>query len=419
MPLKILFVTNGFSFPTQPGAPRPYRTSRWLVEHGHEVTVFCNRRHYQLDEDTFFGTVDAPETVEGIRVVGLETVKGLRRSLWRRALAYLALTWQTWKQGRKLPPQDVVLVGTPPLLAPAAALMLARRWKARSVMEIRDLFPHEAEAIGKVRSRPLLYLWHRWETGLRRRFDHLVFNLPMLVDMLEGEGHAPERVTVIPNGYDLDSDAAAPLPAPIAQFFEANAGKTVVGYVGAMGHSWNIPMILDTARRLRDRDDIVFFLLGKGEHKPALMAQAEREGLANIAFFDPVSSREANTATRSCDIMLMPFYENALHDYALPNKLFDYMGAARPIVCAGARQSAEIIEAAGGGRTVPAEDDAAMAAAIVELTDASEGLAAIGARNRAHVEANLMRSVVNERWHRAIGTRPDPAGDRQMPSAAE
>lgn len=407
--MRILFVTNGFSFPHQPGAPRPYRTARWLVEHGHEVTVFCNRRHYQLDEETFMGTVDAPEVVEGIRVVGLATGSGLRRSLWRRAMAYLALTRETWRQGRRLPPQDVVLAGTPPLLVPAAALALARRWGARSVLEIRDLFPHEAEAIGKVRSKPLLWLWHRWERGLRRRFDHLVFNLPMLVDMLGDEGHDPERCTVIPNGYDSDSDAGAPLPEPIESFFADNAGKTVVGYVGAMGHSWNIPLLLAAAERLRDRDDIAFFLLGKGEHKPALAAEAKRLGLGNIAFFDPVSSRQANTAVRRCDIMVMPFYDTPLHDYSLPNKLFDYMGAGRAIVVAGAKQSAEIVTAAGGGRAVPADDPAALVAAIAELADDPEATKAAGRGNRAYVERHLMRDVVNRRWHRVLGTAPDPA----------
>ena len=55
--MKILFVSNHFSLPFQPGAPRPWKIAHYLRSIGHEVTVITNRRHY-FDENlnAFVGT---------------------------------------------------------------------------------------------------------------------------------------------------------------------------------------------------------------------------------------------------------------------------------------------------------------------------------------------------------------------------
>ncbi len=47
--MRILYISNHFSLPNLPGAPRPFKVASYLQSCGNTVTVITNRRHY-LDE---------------------------------------------------------------------------------------------------------------------------------------------------------------------------------------------------------------------------------------------------------------------------------------------------------------------------------------------------------------------------------
>ena len=73
---------------------------------------------------------------------------------------------------------------------------------------------------------------------------------------------------------------------------------------------------------------------GGGDRKPALVDEAGRRRLDNVDFVDPVPKREVPGWLARADACLLPYQDNALFAGALPNKAFDYLGAARPIVAA-------------------------------------------------------------------------------------
>jgi len=83
----------------------------------------------------------------------------------------------------------------------------------------------------------------------------------------------------------------------------------------------------------------------------------------------------------------------------LPNKLFDFLAAARPIVVAGSGETAAAIERAGCGLIVDAEDGKAMAAALRQLADLpEEDRINLGQAGKKYVTEHYDREVLSGRF---------------------
>ncbi len=401
--MRILYVLNTFNLPDQAGSGRFYHFARWAVKQGHDITIFCNARHNWTDDIVFRGSIENPDVFDGIKVVGLSTPAGRRKSKLLRAINYLWLTVQVYLKGRKLRNLDVVIAGTPPLFVPRAALAVAMHHKALSVLEVRDLYPHTAVALGVVRNPLIIKAWRMFEDSLRRGFERIVVSVPRLLPMLVEEGVREEKITVITNGYDLENDESADLSGELAEFFDNNKGRFIVGYTGNMGLAWNIPCMVKAAMLLKDRDDIAFFFLGKGEHYKNCARMARENGLENVAFFPPVGRKQALEATRRCKALMFMYFDDDFFNYALPNKFFDYMGSGRPLIYGGSGSVEDILEKSDGGLVVPANNTERLAGAIMQLADNPGRAAKMGSNNRHYVEAHLLREQQHAKWKKVLG----------------
>jgi len=126
-------------------------------------------------------------------------------------------------------------------------------------------------------------------------------------------------------------------------------------------------------------------LVGNGDEKPRLQRLVDELGLSNVEFLSTVPRSESVRLLAAADVFVLPNRKGRFFEGNLPNKLFDYLASARPIIVAGAGESAEVISEAGAGVAVAAEDPAEVVEAIMAyfLTAPAER-EAIGQRGRSH-----------------------------------
>jgi glycosyltransferase involved in cell wall biosynthesis len=400
--MRILYLSNHFALLSQPGAPRPWHVARYLARMGHDVTVLTNHRHY-LDENLPVGSTDYtnPQVVAGVRIIGLETTAGRRKSLFGRLLNYAAFAVSALLTGRRLPPQDMLIVGTPPLLAPVTGLVLGWLWKAFAVLEIRDLHPEKAHALGKVRN-PLLYrLWQRYEAAVRRLYDHLVAVEPSTRRALVRQGYRSSTITLIANGFDVEHLTPARLPSDIEHLFEAYADHAKITYGGGMGFGNNIQTILDSAVLCRQRP-MAFFLFGEGECKSQYERFVQQNGLAKVHLLSPIARNMINEVFRRSDILVYSTIDDPFFDGLFTNKILEYHGAGKPIVFSGRGDTADLIRAAGSGVVVPPKAAAAMAAAYCELMTDPAAAAAMGHGGKAYIMRHWRRETTFKHWRPVV-----------------
>jgi len=153
-------------------------------------------------------------------------------------------------------------------------------------------------------------------------------------------GAAPGGVHVVPNGCDLH--AFGPHIPPWRP--EAAASwECLAVYAGAHGRANGLHLLLDAAARLR-RHRLRLLLVGEGSEKPALMARAAAEGLANVTFLDPLPRAALGGLLAGSQIVLHLLADRPeFAEWTAPNKLMDGLAAGRAVVTNQPGRAARIL----------------------------------------------------------------------------
>jgi glycosyltransferase involved in cell wall biosynthesis len=273
------------------------------------------------------------------------------------------------------------------------AWVVARLHGAKFLLEVRDLWPEFAVAVGVLRN-PFLITASEWlERLLYRHADCVMVNSPGFVEHVRRLGAG--RVELVPNGAD---PAMFDAKADGSEFRRKHdlADSFVALYAGAHGMSNDLDVLIDAARLLDD-SAIRIVLVGDGKEKPRLISRAKHMGLANVLFLPAVPKREMPAVLAGADAGIAILKPIEAYKTTYPNKVFDYMAAGRPVILAIDGVIREVVEAADCGLYVRPGDPIALAQAARALAADRDRARRIGMNGRAYLEQHFSRSTIGER----------------------
>jgi glycosyltransferase involved in cell wall biosynthesis len=298
--------------------------------------------------------------------------------------------------------RDVVIGTSPPLIAVIPA-WVAARWPFRNVpwiFEIRDLWPESAVTTGVIGAHSLLtkilYALEHW--GYRNATKINVLT-PAFEDDIVRRGLAPrDKIVFVPNGADIES--FVPGPRDNAARREFGWGQRFVAlYAGAHGRANAVGQLLDAAEKLRNRPDILIASVGDGTERVRVEADAKARGLANILFHGPQPKSRMPEIVNACDLGMAVLQNNPTFRTVYPNKVFDYMSCARPVLLAIDGVARELVcKQARAGVFAEPENGPAIAAEIQRLSEDPSECALLGQSGRQWVLANASRESLAERY---------------------
>jgi colanic acid biosynthesis glycosyl transferase WcaI len=393
--LRVLFLCQYVVRPDQPGGVRHWRNARALAEAGHEVTV--------VTSSVLHSTQSAPAEMAGRRAMhtredGLDVWRvhataDYGRDVRSRASNHVSFAANAAPVVARVPRPDVVLASSPPLLVGVLGAWTARARRARLVLEVRDLWPESALATGLVTDPRAIRLMGAMADLCYRRADRVIALTEGIAEGVAEHGVNPAAVTLVTNGVDLDPDpdTGAPVDLPDAAF--------TAMFVGQHGTYSALPTLLDAAERLRSDPGLRIVLVGDGDRKAGLVEEARRRGLDNVTFVDPVPKAAVPSWLAAADACLLTYQDSELFAGALPNKIFDYMNAGRPIIASVPRgEASRAVEAAGCGIVAPPEDGAAVADAVRTLAADREAARRMGEAGRAYARERYDRRELTRRF---------------------
>ena len=162
-------------------------------------------------------------------------------------------------------------------------------------------------------------------------------------------------------------------------------------YAGAHGMSNDLDLVLDAAKLL-EGEAVEIILLGAGKEKVNLQARAQEMKLKNVIFLPSVPKSEMAAALADADACLAILKPIEMYKTTYPNKVFDYMAAAKPIVLAIDGVIREVVDAAGCGVFAQPGDAEALANAICTLVVDPEKSRALGMAGRKYMEEHFDRA---------------------------
>ncbi|WDR02354.1 sugar nucleotide-binding protein [Devosia algicola] len=184
---------------------------------------------------------------------------------------------------------------------------------------------------------------------------------------------------------------------------------------GIWAQAQALDTIVDAARLLADRPEIRFFVVGSGSRETYLRDQGKSGMLPNITLCGRFDSKDMDTILGAAGCLLVSLVDAPIFALTVPSKLQAYLAAGRPIIASMNGEGARLVDEAGAGVAAPAEDAAALAAAIVKLaglTDAERN--AMGVRGRAYFDQHFSAMKAHQYAGRAFRTVDPRSGFQKM-----
>jgi len=387
--MNILVVNHYVGKPVDGMGNRHYMFAKELISRGHDVTIISSSFDHGTRTEAHLSEVEKwkKQVEEGVPFVWVRTPpytgNGPDRA-WN--MLCFGLRINRWAERFGLERPDVVVGSSPHLFAALGAQELARRHNVPFVLEIRDLWPQTLIELGNFSPRnPGIQVLERIERRLYRSADHIICLLPGGAEYICEKGGRKSKITWIPNGIDLK---LVPTPYP-----RDSSSKFVVMYAGAHGLANGLDSILDTATILKEQgwsERVVLRFVGDGPHKARLAQRVCEEGLDMVQLEPYVSRREIYSVLQEADTFVITLKDASLFSrYGVsPNKLFDYLASARPVIFAIDALNNPVAES-GSGITIPPEDPESMAQAIIRLANMSpQERMGMGLKGRHYVESH-------------------------------
>ncbi|HEX7892068.1 MAG TPA: glycosyltransferase family 4 protein [Ramlibacter sp.] len=368
---------------------RPYHLAREWNALGRRSVILTTCNHHLLDVPRTSGV----EQVNGVDYEFLQA-PAYRGNGLGRIVNMTAFTLQLVRQADRLAREHgapaMVVTSSPHPYAFLAGRHLARKFGARCVFEVRDLWPLSlVELAGVAPSHPLVRFTGWLERVAYRTSDHVVSLLPCTLDHMRSVGLDPRRWRYIPNGVATETEAGElPDSEAARQAREWRAtGRTVVVYAGALGRPNHVESLVRAMALEGPRRGACAVIVGRGELQPELRALVQSLGLQDsVRILDQIPKAAVLRLLREASVGYISLRPEPIFRFGVsPNKLFDYMQAALPVIFA-VRGGNDPVAEAGCGFSADPGDPASIADAVTRMAALGEARRReMGARGRQYV----------------------------------
>lgn len=388
--MRILIVSQYF----WPEGFRINEVVRSLVERGAQIDVLTGKPNYP--EGAIFDGYRARgvqiESWEGATLFRVPLFPRGARGALRLALNYVSfvvsgLVYGPWLLRKRQ--YDVVFVyGLSPILLAIPAIFLAKLKRRKLILWVQDLWPESLSATGYIRNPWILGMIERIVRWIYRNADLLLVQSPAFETSVAAL--APGKTIVYyPNSVDAmfcePSSPEVVLPAVPA----LNEGFPIV-FAGNVGAGQAVEVMVEAAELLKKYPEIRLVVFGQGSRWDWMREQVQSRGLTNLYLPGRFPIDTMPGLMQKAAALLVTLADEPIFALTVPNKVQAYMAAGRPILASLNGEGARLVERAGAGLGVPAENPKALADAVLQLYRMSpEQRAQMGDSGRQYFKAHF------------------------------
>lgn len=407
--MNIIYIEHYAGSPYYGMEYRPYYLSREWVKQGHNVTILAasygHLRQHQPNVDKDFQV----EVIDGIKYVWLKTPQyGGSIARIRNIMTFMWKLRCNEKRIADLYKPDVVIASSTYTTDNISAHRIAKYAKAKYVYELHDIWPLSPMLIGGYsKYHPFIMVMQWGENYAYKHADKVVSLLWNAENHCKEHGLKEGKFVCVTNGYQPEEwteDAFHQnIPTEHSNAFSELKEKTIVGFAGSLSPSGALMTFVQTANELKNRKDIQFVLVGKGQDELMLRNYVNEKSLDNVTFLSAVPKKTIPSIINYFDIAYMGGTHSILHQYGTSyNKLTDYMLSGKPIV-QSIDEPGSLVEKLGCGIRVEAENATVAAKAICVIADMSkEDRSEMGERGKVYAINNLKWGTLAQKFVEAI-----------------
>ncbi|NVK26113.1 MAG: glycosyltransferase family 4 protein [Gammaproteobacteria bacterium] len=353
-------------------AYRPYLLSKELKSQEVEMTVVTSTfNHLNFNQKQCNSVPSEFETNINYEFIKTPSYQGNGLGRLKNSLTF---GFNLLKLRRSKTKPSTIVYSSPHLFGIFSAWFLAKKFNAKLILEVRDIWPLSLIEIAGVSAfHPIVLCFKLLEKWSYKIVDHRVALLKGADKHFTKVSKKQLPFTWIPNGADLTLKAADSLPETIVQKFQdyKQKGFCIFGYAGALGEPNAMQQFIEAMVKQKGAKTALF-IIGDGPLKNKLIKLAKQSNISTIEFFSPVTKIEALAFINNVDIAVLGWLDKSIYDYGIsPNKVFDYMLCKKPILHACSSPHDPVVSAH-CGVSVKAMDASAISSAMTEMASLSK-----------------------------------------------
>jgi glycosyltransferase involved in cell wall biosynthesis len=390
-----IFLINHYAGSPEMGMEyRPYYMARQWVRAGHEVSIIAADQSHIRKKNPEITYDFTEEIIDGIRYIWVRTPKYEGNGA-KRAWNMIRFTSKLWFNALRLAQTykpDVVIASSTYTIDNYAALKIARIAGVQYYYEVHDLWPLSPMELGGMKaSHPFIRMMQAGENYAYKYCDKVISMLPHTQEHMQAHGLDLKKWRYIPNGICKEEWAQAePIPETLAEEIKSMkaAGKRLIAYAGTLGLANALDNMIEAAA-INQHTNAQFLIFGIGPEEEHLRQMIDEKKLKNVRLMGSVPKTVIPNLLAEMDILYIGLQRQSLFRFGIsPNKLIDYMMAAKPVIQA-IDAGNDMVSEAGCGISIEPENPESLAEAVdVLLQKTNAELQQIGARGKEFVLAH-------------------------------
>lgn len=302
-----------------------------LSKQGHEVTVVTSDRGYDNPSRRF----PRREVWNGIQIIRISSLALGKRTRWRRAVTFASFLIHCALRLLLLPRVDVVVALTSPPLISCLGAAFVRLKGGKFFFWVMDLNPDEAIAAGWLKEDSVMARILSSFLGYSLRHAERIIALDhFMKERIAAKGISPGSIVVLAPwahdetvGFDREGREAFRRQHNLTERF-------VVMYAGNHSPCHSLETLVEAARRLSNRKDIVFCFVGGGSEQQKVKDFARQHSLANVIClpYQPFDTLSASLSAGDLQVVVMgEKFVGIVH----PCKLYNILTIGSPFLYIG------------------------------------------------------------------------------------
>ena len=400
---KILFI--GLNYAPEPIGIGPYTAglAEALVQRGHRVHAIVGQPYYpEWKLYPRFARRWKSSEENGVRITRCPHYIPANPTGSRRIAHHASFASSAWPAARKarreLEP-DLVFSVAPSMIAAPVALRMARRANAPLWLHVQDFEVGAALATGLLdASGRAAQAAARFEDRMLHAADLVSTISHPMCELLRTKGVAEDRILEMRNWANHSAAMEGSDPHRFRDAWGLG-DRTVALYSGNIANKQGLDVVIEAARLMTAREDVVFVICGEGPNRKKLEAFAQ--GLPNVLFRDLQPEDRMGDLLTFGDIHLLPQLHDAA-DLVLPSKLGNMLASGRPVVATVRPGTGIARELVNCGIVVPPETPEAIVSAIEALANHADYRVTMGAAAQERARSAWSKQSVIDRFEEGM-----------------
>lgn len=327
--MKILYLT--ISYPSAGNRNLYTDLVEELKKTGHDVTVVMAEESAKIDKSK----LSFENNIEVLRVkVGNQFGVGLveKGITTLKVKPLLKKAINRYLSDREY---DLILYSTPPVTLADLVVYCKKKYKAKSYLMLKDIFPQNGIDLNLFSKKNVLYKYFRLkEKKLYQCSDRIgcMSNANINFVNEQEEYEFSNKLELFPNTMRIDNQLDINRQA-IRNKYELPMNQKIFIFGGNLGKPQAIDFLLESIRMLADYKEAYFLIVGDGAEKNKILDYINKENPTNLKFIAKLPREEYDKIMKACDVGLILLNSKfTIPNY--PSRIMTYLHESLPILAA-------------------------------------------------------------------------------------